>query len=384
MIEYNKPILDKEGNPLKLLEAAAHHCIRCIKKAKALIEVGYEVNGMGNKVAFGTNIYNTYSIWHDEKQFKQAIKNYINLGITGITWNNEPDHPVMWIKEVINEMGMQDKVKLIVDLHDLDSIRRHVIPIKEREMFNSADALIYVSKPIQKITNKLHEVGKPNIVLYSYCNKGVATYKEEDIPKRRRLVYEGGANPPNDKQLNTHFPYRNLHSLFKKIVEMGNEVHAFLGNIDAYQTFGDTGAIIYPPTDYIKMMEALVKFKYGLIVFNNKDGKQDQVNYTLTNKESEYLHAGLPSLVCWCPETEKHVRKHGTGFVFSDIEEIGNCAQLETKYFEVMQNIKIKREELCMENYIALVENLYAEVLGLEKKGIPERIQKLYDFEFKD
>lgn len=383
MIDYSQPLTDKNGNAIKLLECAAHHCIRCVKKAHALKKVGYEVHGMGNKVSFGTSLYETYQVWQSETQFKNSIRSYINLGVTGITYNNEPDHCAIWVKEVIKEMGVEDKVKLIVDLHDLDSIRLNTIPINERNMFNIADGLIYVSLPIQDITNKLHKVTIPNIVLYSYCNKGVAVYKEEDIPKRRRLVYEGGANPPNDERLNTQFPYRSIHPIIKKLVEMGNETHMYCGNISAFQTFHDTGAVLYPPTDYQKMMEELTQYKYGLVVFNNKDGKQNQVNYTLTNKESEYLHAGLPSLVCWSPETEKHVLKHGTGFVFSDINEIGNCSQLETRYSEVMSNIKIKKEELCMENYIVLVENLYAELLGLEKKGIPENIQKLHDFEFK-
>lgn len=383
MKDYEKPLVDKNGNPLKLLEAASHHCIRCVKKARALQQVGYEVHGMGHKVAFGTNIYDTYQVWQNEAQFKNSIRFYINAGITGITYNNEPDKPALWIREVINEMGVQDKVKLITDLHDLDSIRKNIIPIDEREMFNSSDGFIYVSLPIQEITNKLHQVAKPNIVLYSYCNRGVAVFNEEDIPKRKGVVYEGGANPPNDERLNKEFSYRDIHNIIKKIVEMGNELHMYCGNFTAYQTYHGTGAVLYPPTDYRQMMDELVRYKYGLIVFNNKDGKQNQVNYTLTNKESEYLHAGLPSLVCWSPETEKHVRKHGTGFVFSDIEEIGNCSQLESLYFDVMQNIKVKREQLCMENYIVLVENLYAELLGLEKKGIPDNIKKLHDFEFK-
>lgn len=383
MRDYDKPVLTEDNKPLKIGLIGAHHCIRVIKRAVALQAVGYEVIGSGNKVAFGTDMYDSYLVWQNEKQFKNTVKSMINQGCNIIDYSNEPDKPVIWIREVINEMGVQNKVKLITDLHDLDSIRKNIIPIDEREMFNSSDGLIYVSLSIKDITNKLHQVTKPNIVLYSYCNRGVAVFNEEDIPKRKHLVYEGGANPPNDEDLNREFSYRDIHSIIKKIVEMGNETHMYCGNITAYQTYNSTGAVLYPPTEYRKMMDELVRYKYGLVIFNNKDGKQNQVNYTLTNKESEYLHAGLPALVCWSPETEKHVRKHGTGFVFSDVEEIGNCSQLESKYFEVMQNIKIKREELCMENYIVLLENLYAELLGLEKKGIPDNIQKLHDFEFK-
>lgn len=383
MIDYTKPITDENGNKIKLLEVASHFCIRCVKKGRALLDMGYEVHSLAAKVSFGQNIFTSSSLWQNEDQFKHAIRNYINLGIRGLTWNNEPDKPATWIKEVINEMNMQDKVKLIVDIHDADSVRRNFIPIEEREMINSADGILYASMPIEEKLNKLHAVKVPTRTIYSYCNRGVVQYKEEDIPIRRGLVYEGGVNPVNNDQLNKAFPYRNLHHIMKQLVEQGNELSMFVGNLDGYQTLHDTGAILYPPTNYTEMMNALIKYKYGVIVFNNKSGKEAQVEMTLTNKESEYLHAGLPTLACWCPETEKHVLKHGTGFVFSDIEEIGNCSQLESRYYEVMDNIKRKREELCMENYIVLLENMYANILGLEKKGIPEHIQKLHDFEFK-
>ena len=56
---------------------------------------------------------------------------------------------------------------------------------------------------------------------------------------------------------------------------------------------------------------------------------------------------------------------------------------LEKYYPEVMENIKQKRKELVMENYIVLLENLYADVLGVERKWIPDHIQKLHDFDFK-
>jgi len=88
--------------------------------------------------------------------------------------------------------------------------------------------------------------------------------------------------------------------------------------------------------------------------------------------------AGLPSLVCWCPETEKYVKKHNIGFVFDDIEDIGDTSGITPeRYQEVMESIKVKRQELVMENYIWKVENLFAGLLGLERKGIPEDIKQL-------
>ena len=381
--DYTKPILNKDGNPIKIAEVAAHHCIRCIKKMRSFKKLGYTVYGSGDRPAYGTEEYDAYFVWQSKSQLEETIRLLVNAGVSIISYNNEPDYPVKIIKDVIKAMNREKDVKVIADLHDLDSIRRDIIPVPERELFNSADGLIYVSMPIQKITNDLHRVQVPNIVLYSYCNDGIVKYNEEDIPKRKGLVYEGGANPPNDDLANREFAYRSLYDIMAKLVELGNETHMFCGNLTAYQTYQTAGAILYPPTIYDKMMEALVKFKYGVLIFNNKDGKKRQVELTLTNKAQEYMAAGLPSLACWCKESEKWVKKHGIGFVFSDIEEIGNCSQLEDKYMEIMNNIKQKRKELVMENFIVLVENLYAEVLGLEKKGIPENIQRLHDYEFK-
>jgi len=382
MVDYDKPILDENGNPIKIAELAAHHCIRCIKKVKALKKIGYEVHGAGNRVSWGTEVYDTYFVWQDEKQFKNVVKMLIDQGCRILTFDTEPDLQVKWIKEVVLEMNVQDRVKVVADLHDLDSIRKGIIPIPEREMFNYADGLIYVAQPIQSITNRLHKVTMPNITLYSYCNDGLIEYDESAIIDRKGLVYEGGANPPEDTELNRMFSYRSLYDIIKRLVGMGNETYMYCGNITAYDTYQDTGAILFPPTEYHKMMEGMIKYKYGILIFNNEDGQKDQVNYTLSNKMHEYMMAGLPSLTCWCPESEKYVAKHGIGFVFNHIDMIGNCMDFESEYLEVMSNIKIARKKLVMENFIIKIENLYSELLGLEKKGMPDNIKELHMFEY--
>ena len=382
MTDYEKPILDENGNPLKIALIGMHHCIRVVKRGRALKKVGYEVHGIGNKVPYGIESYDTYHVYKDERQFKNLIKMMIDIGCRILDYSNEPDKPAVWIRQVINEMGVQDKVKLVTDLHDLDSIRRGFIPIDEREMFLAADALIYVSEPIRQRTERLHALNKPTMVLYPYCNKGIIEYNEEDIPKRKGLVYEGGINPVDDVAANQTFPYRNLAWIFRRLVELGNEVHIFCGNMTAYTTLQFIGAVLYPPTDYDEMMQALTKFKYGIHIFNNKEATERQVNLTMTNKLQEYLHAGLPSLTAWCRQSEDYVRKHGIGFTFDDIEDIKDTSQLESRYLEVMENIKQKREELVMENFIWSLEGLYAFLLNLPKKKVPEKILDLYKFEY--
>jgi len=249
-------------------------------------------------------------------------------------------------------------------------------------MFNYGDGFVFVSLPIQKIEVPLHNLSKPTIVLYSYCNEGIVEWDENKLNERSGLVYEGGANPPEDEQQNRMFPYRYLYEIMKRLVEMGNEVHMYCGNITAYHSYQSTGAKLYPPTMYEDMMKGLIERKYGIVGFNNQDGKQQQVNLTLTNKMHEYLQAGLPSLSFWCRESEKYIKKHNIGFTFDHIDQIGNTSQLENEYAEKIESIKKKRKELVMENFIWKWENLMAELLNVEKKSIPDNIQKLHDFEY--
>jgi hypothetical protein len=341
---------------------------------RAMKKIGYRVDGLANMASYGTKDFDSFHFFHDERQFKNCLYDIKDKYDT-ICYSNEPDQPVKWIKEVVGE----DK-KIIVDLHDLDSIRRGFIPIPEREMFNAADGFIYVSNPIQKIENELHRIQKPNTVLYPYCNEGIIEY--DYASPRQGLVYEGGANPPDDTQLNAAFAYRSLYGIIKRIVEMGNETHMFCGNLSAYKTYQHIGAVIHPPTEYDTMMKELVKYKYGLLIFNNEDGKQQQVALTVSNKLFEYASAGLPNLACWCPEMEKIINKHKIGFTFNHIDEIGDCSSFENRYQEIYDNIQTKRKELVMENFIVRYENLIADVLGLERKTIPDHIQKLHDFEY--
>lgn len=384
MIDYRKPILDENGEPIKIGMIGHHVCVRVIKLARALKKIGYTVYGGGNKVSYGTDCFDTYFVFHDERQLKNEIKMLIDSGVRQLYWANEPDIPAVWIREVINEMGVQDKVKLAVDCHDLDSIRRreNIIPINERKMFLAADAIIYVSLPIKEITNKLHTPTIPTITLYSYCNDGIIEYDKKDIFKRKGLLYEGGINPVGDETADMAFKYRSLAPIFKTLVEQGNEVHVYCGNMTAFQTMQYIGAVLYPPTDYDKMMEGMTQFKYGILIFNNENYTENQVNYTLTNKMHEYLQCGLPSLTLWCPESEHYVKKHKIGFTFKNIQEIGNTSSFQNKYMEVMENIEKKRKELVMENFIVKLENLYADLLGLERKAVPKKIQRIHKFEY--
>lgn len=381
MVDYDKPILNSVKEPLTIGMMSSHNCIRVTKRTRALQKLGYIIHGLAHRTTYGTDEFETLSVWENEKQFKNSVKSLVDLGVDILDYSNEPDYPVTWAKEVVDSMGAN--VPIVADLHDLDSVRRkeNIIPKVERRMFNDADGLIYVSKSIQDITNKLHAVTKPNICLYSYCNKGLVEL-DDNIERTNALVYEGGVNPLDDAKMNEMFPYRNLFPIFKQLVTQGNEVHAILGNASAFASGQHTGVTCWQPQLYDTMMQMLIKYKWGILVFNNEHDTEPQVKYTLTNKMHEYLQAGLPSITMWCEETENYVKKHDIGLVFDDITKIGDCTHLQDDYNRIIENVKVKRNQLVMENFIWKLENLYADLLGVDGKNIPDSIIDLNTLEY--
>lgn len=376
-------ITNKNGNPIKILEIGKHTCIRVIRQAVALKSVGYEVDCLSGKLSYGTDIFDKLYFFHNEQQFKNHLAD-LKGKYDIIHVHNEPDEMVTWAKDVI-----QDKAKIVHDVHDADIIRRGYIPVPERLAFNNADAVIYVSEPIQKKCNDIHKVTVPNMILYNYPTQSMITNTKvpwDKVALRRGMVYEGGVNPIGDteeiRQMNIVFKYRDLFPIFQQLIMQGNEVHAYPGNSDAYNTGQFSGVVLHPPTRFDILLQELVQFKYNLLIFNNEDKKQDQVNYTTPNKLWDGLAAGLPSLACWCEETEKYVVKHNIGWRFDSIKDVGNCSSIDPEYMEKVGEVRKKREELIFEKQVGLLENLYAQILGVQKKDIPASFKKQLEFEY--
>ena len=385
MKNYNELITNKSGNPIRILEVGRHTCIRVYRFSETLKSLGYEVDLLTGVISYGTDVFDKVAFYHNETQFKNYIyENKDKYDIFEVLI--EPDYMVRWVREVI---GTDDKAaKLVYNIHDLDLIRRKFISIDERKAFNAADGIVYVSKPIQDIANDLHRVTVPNMIVYNYPTLSMINNTKVDwsVKKSPSLVYEGGVNALDDSEESVEirriFPYRNLFPIFKQLIEQGNEVHVYAGNSTAYNTGQHTGCILYPPTRFDVLLNELTRFKYNLLIFNNKNGTEDQVNYTTANKMWDGLCAGLPSLACWCKETEKYVKKHNIGWTFEDILDIGDCSQLEETYNEKIESIKKKRNELVFSNQIWKTENMYAKLLGVELKSIPDYIKDLNIFEY--
>lgn len=366
LTEREKPgknlVLNSKGEPLRILFLGAHFCIRCVKETIALQRRGYVVDAFTGKISYGLKNYDRVYLWDSAnvdvgiRQFKGMLP--VVKGIYDIYhWHNEPDFPVA----LMNEAGLSP---IILDAHDLDSVRQNMLTVDEREMFKYSAGTVQVSKPVHDWAIKTHNYTKPSTILYSFCNEGIVEYNEEIDSKRQGIVYEGGANPPSH-DLGESFRYRSIYPLCKQIVEMGNALFMYIGNGDVVGAYSDFGATIFPPTDYEEMMKGLTQFKWGLVAFNNADKTQRQTNMTLTNKGKEYIIAGLPLIVFGADETARLVSELGIGICLDRLEDLGNVEEnFGNVYPQLKANIDKVRKEMTMEANIWKLENLYRRVLS--------------------
>jgi hypothetical protein len=150
----------------------------------------------------------------------------------------------------------------------------------------------------------------------------------------------------------------------KKLVDIGNDVSMYIGNIDAVPDYMEIGAKVFPPTIYPDMMKGLTNYRWGWCGFNNHNGDQRQVNMTLTNKMWEYIAAGCPVLVYGAPETSRLVDELGVGVTISNLDELGNVDKAFGHiYPQLKANVEVIRRKCTMEMNIWKVENLYRSVL---------------------
>jgi hypothetical protein len=343
------------GEPIRILHVGHHFCIRNIKQCRALKKKGYKIDALTNRISYGTDEYERVMFYHNVKQFRamlEEVKDWYDI----IQVANEPD----WMLVSAYNVGCKN---LVHDCHDLDSIRINMANLDEIRVFKYADAVIFVSKPIEKFAKELYDFDMPSAVLYHYCNEDVIEYPPADESFRSGLVYEGGANPPQHEE-QTPFKYRSLYGHFRKLVEMGNEVHMYIGNIDGFETYQDIGAFVRPPTHYDTMMKELVNYKWGALIFNNENLDQAQTNFTTMNKAYEYITAGLPIIAMGAPEQVRVLEKYGVVLDFKKTEDIGNIEKnYGHLYPELKANVDKARKMLTMERHINIVENLYNKVL---------------------
>lgn len=337
-----------DNKKIKICYTSQHACIRTIKISRALMATGrYEIHMVSNQVSYGTQFADKYSFYHNMTQFDNLMRD-----IDADVWvhANEPNHQIQHIRKV------RPDAKIVLDAHDLDSVRQGIIPLDEFKAISNCDGIIFVSKEMQDFICDLHKDqlrNKPSVVLEHYCSQEFIDKKLPPASQRRGLVYQGGAQSPPYKD--NQFKYRHLYPIFQQLVKQGHELHMMAGNGDASRTYANIGAYVYMPEVYPKLMEKLTFKKYGLCTFNNPKLDQLQVNLTLTNKHFEYIACGLPVIVFGAPATASWIKKYGGGICFDKLEDITPEA-LEEAYPKCKAEVDKLRPEYSMEKHIGVLD----------------------------
>jgi len=359
----------EDGKPIRVLFTAHHCCIRVIKQLRSLKKLGYKIDILTNIVSYGTHEFNAVHYYHTEEQFKNTVREIGHL-FDLVVHHNEPNVQTIWLDEIKKECGF--KYKILTDFHDINSIRLGTADKEEIKVMQIADGLIYVSEPCQKLTNELYNYTRPSVIFEHYCNKEWVGYKNYvpgpvDLSRRHGIVYEGGLNPPEhmtDPAQRDMFKYRTIYPYFKEAVANGNEVILFVGNPNGYQTHLDIGATVFPPTAYDEMMMRMQEYKWGWVIFGEKDNPQTK--YTQANKFYEYIKTGCIPIVCWCEETERVTKELGCGIVLNNPKELGN---IEANFGHLYPKLKARVDEINItgeldsENHINKIEGLWRQVL---------------------
>ena len=344
---------------IKILWTSEHCCIRVIKQVVALRATGrYWIHGLAKQVSYGSDEFDVFSFYHHRRQFEETVRStdydiYIH--------SNEPNHQLNRIRR-----EKPDK-PIILDAHDLDSIRQGVIPLDEMRAMTNCNGVVFVSPQVRDvIVNDIHRdqlKGKEYIVLEHYCNEKWLALKQPANTNRSGLVYHGGMQSPPYKT--PHFRYRHLYPVMKRLVELGHELHLMPGNPDAYRTYANIGAFVYEPQMYQDLMPQLCTKKWGMVIFNNPSKDQMQVNLTLTNKHYEYIMCGMPFIVYGAPATAEWVKQYGCGLNFERLDDITpqildeNCDRLKAEVDAI-------RPKMTMEKHIHRLEKLINKLLNTD------------------
>lgn len=358
MIQKNDIVRLEDRKPKKKIQivwTSMHNCIRVIKLSKALQRTGrYEVHGVASQVSYGTEDFDSFSFYHNTRQFENLIK---TLPADIYIHSNEPNWQANRIRD------KKPDAKIILDGHDFDSIRMNALPIDEMRAFSSCDGFLFASKEVEEFIRRLHKEqmdGKPSAVIEHYCNEEWHKMPQAPAHQRSGLVYEGGMSPPPYKDKINEFWH--LYPVFKQLVEQGHELHLQPGNIEACQPYSNIGAYVYEPQVYTKLMESLRNRRFGLVTFNNPKLDQKQVNLTLTNKHFEYIACGLPVIVCGAPATAEWVKKTGEGICFDKLEDI--TPEVLDKAYPACKAVVDKiASEYTMEKHIHKLESLIDNVM---------------------
>jgi len=351
---------------MKIVMVSGHFCIRVTKIALPLIESGLDVHVIAKKVINWSQYYKSFINYSDIGQFIEGIKLHSDADIFHV--HNEPSWFVCAIKEIFPHKPV------ILDVHDTFLTRTtdedyrksmseglpHVrVTTEERNSFQLADALVFVSDSVAKVTVDEFALRQPYIILPSYVPYSLYQYHTKEW--MGGLVYEGRVTLPSEyagMNLNTGADYCNYEQVAKQALECGIDFHLYAGREDKpFKKFYDPMVFVHQGYDYKTLLKQISRHDWGL-VGNLIDSPQWQ--QTLPNKLYDYIASGVPPVCINAKESSEAVEGLGLGITVDSLNEL---AERWAEHRECRNNIWKRRRDLAMDYNNSELKGLYRSLL---------------------
>jgi len=339
---------------MRILMLTEHCCSRVIKMGIALGKRGHTVHYLNKRLSnpgFAPSL-TMFGEYVDDRHLSEKLSRIDGYDLIHV--HNEPDRIGVIAKTVRPDM------KIVFDAHDLFSVRIGTVYGDERFCFENLDGFVFPSKGYMRHANDTYDIGgKPQAVVYSMPN-------EEFIQKPCNAIlnaigYQGGLRIPEELDIPEQFKYhayRDFRSTFSYITGRLNiPMIVFPANMDAMETYANTGALMMHTHEYSALMSKLPMCRWALV---GGPGKFKQWDWAMPNKLFEFMAAGVPIIAINSEEICEFVNRWQVGVCVDSLDEIPSIFNDSQKY---RANLWFLQKKFTMENEVGKIEELYMEVL---------------------
>lgn len=358
--------LKKGWDKLKICMISGHGCVRVQKIAIPLLERGHEVHLICSRTPTYFEQYDTVVTAPTVRQYLNAIDLYKDK-VDIFHVHNEPSWYVTAVKE-------RSDTPVVLDVHDSHAARitekeaddiaektnGEYMPLRisweERNNFQMADGLIFVSKPFADIVIETFDLSQKNLVLPSFLPDFMYQYDSTKKNWRGGLVYEGRVDLPDQVEKNAGYKYCDYLELAKEAAWHSLNFHLYAGRNVTDQKYFETYkdyAILHNGRAVNNLLKDLGRHDWGLVgnIF-----KTTEWDIALPNKLFEYIAAGVPVVAINAEHSSEWIKKYRLGITVESIKE------LKERWFEhreIRAGMIKNRHKLVMQNHIHRLEAFY-------------------------
>ncbi len=326
---------------MRIIMISWHCCGRVVKQARALKNLGYNLNLVTNRVPANIDVFDSINYYKDKKDLDTTLGLFGDTDIFHV--HNEPT----WMSTIIRVK--YSNARIVLDMHDSNYWRVEGMRWYEEDVaMQCADALVMTSKSMK---DSIKRYGKPTIIVPS------ATL-EEDFRYGGwhywgGLCSEGGHSLPTDENpMESWRDYTALYTLLKGKRQVFAYSPMFRQGSKLDKHYIKLGVKLGTYT-HEDLLDNMGKHDWSLV----GNLKRDRVwDLALPNKFFDSMAAGIPVVNFGCKEVETLVNTFDVGINVDTVDELlDKWEECEQKRYKV----HINREFFVLERYIGELTRLY-------------------------